>query len=229
LFKNFGAYFDLIFAHEGGLFAVFITLFWLAQKRWDGIKRQWPVWTPALAALLMYEIVLVQERYVAVFLIVLWVSLFSSVRFRSQAHVQRIATGAILALGFALGAPMLLSAASDLYTSVLHRQKHEQWLMAQQLGRMGMKQGDLVARVGGLHRVEWARLLRVRVIAEIPRDQAEIFWSSDPTVQSSVIESFRKAGASAVVAEQIPPAEVFAPSKEWQKVGNGNFYIYFMK
>jgi hypothetical protein len=100
--------------------------------------------------------------------------------------------------------------------------------MAQQLRQMGLKPGDRVGRIGGLRRVEWARLLHVRIIAEIPRDQAEVFWSSSPQIEAEVIESFRRVGISAIVAEEIPPAEVFAPSGEWRKIGNGNFYVYLI-
>jgi 4-amino-4-deoxy-L-arabinose transferase-like glycosyltransferase len=230
LLKNLGACFDLVFNHEGALLAVFAVLFLVGQKRIATlIVRQWPVWVPALAALGMYAIVLVQERYVAVFLIVLWTTLFSSLRFSSTSNVRTIALGAVLALSFTLGTPMLLAAGTDLYNSVLHRQRHEQWIMAQQLRELGMHPGDLVARVGGLHRVEWARLLQVRVIAEVPRDEAENFWSADRQVQTMVIQSFRKAGASAIVAEQIPPAEIFSPQPQWRKIGNGNFYVYFIR
>src|SRR6266704_1562651 len=75
-------------------------------------------------------------------------------------------------------------------------------------------------------RVEWARLLHVQVIAEIAREQARDFWSSSPEVQAQVVESFRKVAAAAIVAEQIPPAEVFAPpSSGWQRIGNTEFYV----
>ncbi len=81
--------------------------------------------------------------------------------------------------------------------------------------------------MGGAHRVEWARLLRVRVIAEVPREQAEYFWSSSGTVQSQVLASFRNVGARAIVAEEMDPAEVFAAPPGWQKIGD-HFYVYLL-
>ena len=227
LARNAGQYFDLIFTHEAAILAVFVALFWLGSKeRVARVLNQWPVWLPALAALGMYLIVLVQERYVAVFLIVLWVVLFASVRLPLEGRNPRLAAGAVLTLAFALGVPLTVSAAGDLKDGLLHRQRHAQWEMAATLRLMGIKPGDRVARIGGLHRVEWARILRARIIAEIPRDQAELFWSADSQTQSQVIESFRKVGATAIVAEEIPPAEVFAPSDSWQRIGASNFFVY---
>lgn len=230
LFKNAGVYFDLIFTHEVVLVAVFVVLFWLGAPGGGGrLLRAWPAWIPPLAALGMYLVVLVDPRYVAGFLIVLWVTLFSSIRLRPEATARRIAGGAAIAVVFALGTPMLLSSTQSFHTGVLHEQRHTQWDIARQLKQMGVKPGDRVGRIGGLHRVEWARLLHVRVIAEIPRDQAEVFWSSSPAIQAQVIESFSRVGVTAIVAEQIQPAEVFSPSQAWQRIGNGDFYVYLIR
>jgi hypothetical protein len=229
LLKNAGVYLDLIFTHQVALLVVFTTLVWMgAPGATTRIFRQWPAWLPALAALAMYAVVLVEERYVAVFLIVLWVALFSTVRWSVDAANSQVVAGVTVALAFALGTPLLVSAAQDFNTGVLHRQRHTQWEMAEQLRHMGIQPGDRVGRIGGLHRVEWARLLHVQVIAEIPRDQAEYFWSSGWEMQAQVIESFRKVGVKAIVAEQIPPAEVFAPPKNWHRIGDGHFFVYMI-
>jgi hypothetical protein len=103
LFKNGGIYFDLIFTHEVALVAVLIVLFCLGAP--GGVGRllgEWPAWLPALAALAML-IVVIEERYVAVFLIVLWVTLFSRIRLRPEATARRVAVGAAAAVVFALG------------------------------------------------------------------------------------------------------------------------------
>lgn len=229
LLKNASVYLDLIFTHQVALLVLFITLVWMgAPGTATRIFRQWPAWLPPLAALAMYAVVLVEERYVAVFLIVLWVTLFSTVRLLGDAGNPRVVVGVTVALVFALGTPLLVSAAQDFNTGVLHRQRHTQWEMAEQLRHMGIQPGDRVGRIGGLHRVEWARLLHVRVIAEISRDQAEDFWSSSRDTQLQVIESFRKVGARALVAEQIPPAEVFTSSQDWHRIGDGRFFVYMI-
>jgi hypothetical protein len=175
----------------------------------------------------MYLFVLVQERYVAVFFIVVWTALFSSVRLARGNESRRLAVGATLALVFAFGIPLTVAAAEDFHEGFRHL-RHPQWEIAQVLRHMGVKPGDLVGRIGGTHRIEWARLLRVRVIAEIPREQAEYFWSSSPAVQSQVLEKFRDVGARVVVAQAMDPGEVFVPAQGWQEIGNSGFYAYLM-
>src|ERR1017187_1796482 len=105
---------------------------------------------------------------------------------------------------------------------------------------MGIKPGDPIARIGGLFNVGWARLLRVTIVAEVPRANWREFWCAKPEVQAQVIETFRRLGATAIVAEQTPGNEelgataivaeqtpgneVYLPGPEWHKLGDGTFY-----
>jgi hypothetical protein len=229
IFSNAGLCFDLLFTHEAALMVVLLVLCTAGRPLASlaAMLRLWPVWLPAIAALCMYMLVLVQERYVAVFLIVLWTALFSSVRLSKGDESRRLVVGATFALLFALGIPMTLSAAGD-FRQGFRRSQHPQWEVAKGLRAMGVQAGDRVGRIGGSHRVEWARLLKVRVIAEIPHEQAEYFWSSSASVQSQVLESFRKTGATAVIAQAMPPLEVFVPAPGWQRIGNSDFYAYLL-
>jgi hypothetical protein len=227
--KNAGLCFDVIFTHEAGLLAILLLL--CAAGRpftfLAAMVRLWPTWLPALVAVCTYLLVLVQERYVAVFLIVVWTALFSSVRLSRGDQSRRLAVGATFALLFALGMPMTLAAAEDFQQGVRHL-RHPQWEIAQDLRRIGIEPGDLVGRIGGTHRIEWARLARLEVIAEIPREQAEYFWSSSLPVQSRVLEKFRDVGARVVVAQAMDPGEVFVPAQGWQRIGNSEFYAYLL-
>jgi hypothetical protein len=135
--------------------------------------------------------------------------------------------GATIALLFALGIPLVVSAANDFHVGMRHR-PHPQWEIAQRLHIMGVQPGDSVGRIGGAHRVEWARLLSLRVIAEIPREQAEYFRSSSDAVQSQVLASFRTVGAKAIIAEQMDPAEVFVDHPGWRKIGDSRFSVYLL-
>ncbi len=225
---NAGVYFDLLFSQQVVLMAVFLLL-WVAGQPSASrhvLARLWPAWVPAFAALGMYLLILVDQRYVAAFLIVLWVALFASLRLDS-AESRKLVLGAAIALLFTLGVPLALSAAED-FRQGIHR-PNPQWEVAQDLRLLGIQPGSEVGRIGGLHRVEWARLLRVRVIAEVPRDQEAYFWSSSQSVQLQVVESFRKVGAVAIVAEEMPPDEVFVPPPGWQRIGHSGFYAYLLK
>jgi hypothetical protein len=225
--KNTGHYFNLLFTHDAALLVALLILCVTGRLAISGaaMLRLWSVWVPAIAALFMYSLVLVQERYVAVFLVVLWTALFTSVRLPKGDESKKLVVGAVFALLCALGIPLAHSAVEDFREGV-RRHRDPQWELAQDLWHMGVHPGDKVGRIGGTHRTEWARLLRVQVIAEIPREEAEYFWSSDQTVRDQVIQSFRRVGATAIIAQQMPPSEVFVPTPEWQRAGDTDFYAY---
>ena len=229
IYKNARKFFDLIFTNEGGFLAVLVLLCLAGatMASLSAMLRLWPIWIPAIAALCMYMLVLVQERYVAVFLILLWTAFFSSIRLSRNGESRRLVWGVICALIVAFGIPMALSAAEDFHDGIKHS-GHPQWEISRGLRHMGVQPGDRVGRIGGTHRVEWAQLLGVRVIAEISHEDAEYFWTSSPLVQSQVIESFRNVGATAIVAQQIPPYEVIVPPPGWRKLGK-DFYAYLLK
>jgi hypothetical protein len=225
--KNATLCLDLLFTREAALLAAFLILC-VAGRTWatlGAFLRLWPAWVPALAAVCMYLQVLAQERYVAVFFIVMWTALFASVRLFTGAESGKLVAGATFAILFAVGLPLAVATVEDLEHG-MRRSRHPQWEIAEHLRIMGVHPGDRVGRIGGAHRIEWARLLRVRVIAEISREDAEYFWSSSPSVRSEVIESFRGVGATAIVAHQIPPAEIFVVPSGWQRIADSDFYVF---
>jgi 4-amino-4-deoxy-L-arabinose transferase-like glycosyltransferase len=225
--KNTGRCFNLLFTHDAALLVALLIFCVTGRLAISGaaMLRAWPVWVPAIAALFMYSLVLVQERYIAVFLVVLWTVLFSSVRLTKGHESKKLVVGTVLALLCALGIPLAHSAVEDFRAGV-RRHRDPQWEVAENLRHMGVHPGDKVGRIGGTHRTEWARLLRVQIIAEIPREEAEYFWSSDQAVRDQVIQSFRNVGATAIIAQQMPPSEVFVPSRDWKRVGDADFYAY---
>ena len=224
---NLGVYFNLLFTKQASLVVVLLVLGFIGGigNCFRGIIAQWPMLVTAFAALSMYALVLVHERYVAVFLAVAWIGLFAGLRLPAARESRNLALAASVAMLIAVGAPLTLAAAHSLAKGIRHR-PHPQWEVAQALRQMGVVPGDRVARVGGTFGAGWARLLRARVVAEIPRTSAPKFWTSGSLVQERVIEAFRKTGAKVVVAQQIPPLEVFAATPGWQRIGNTDFYVF---
>ena len=72
----------------------------------------------------------------------------------------------------------------------------------------------------------WARLARVRIIAEILYpDDVQYFWTADPRLQAQAIRAFETTGAKAIVTEA--PAN-FSPPAGWQQIGLTHFYAYLL-
>jgi hypothetical protein len=88
---------------------------------------------------------------------------------------------------------------------------------------MGLKPGDSIAFVGYSFGAFFARLARLRIIAEIPDDQAKSFWLADPATRSAVIEAIKKTGAKAIIADWVTPG---ASLDGWQRIGNSRHFIY---
>src|SRR5262249_53398999 len=166
--KNVEDVFQLLFNKQAAL-VVLLLVFFLAGSTYSSLYatfRLWVVWVPATVAILMYLAVVVEDRYVVASFTILWTVLLASVRLRTGDMSRKLVLGAACAILVTLGAPLTVAGVGDLRTS-FHR-RHAQWELAKQLQAIGVHPGDRVARIGGANRVEWARLLRLHVIAEIP-------------------------------------------------------------
>jgi hypothetical protein len=103
--------------------------------------------------------------------------------------------------------------------------------VAERLHAMGMKPGDRVALIGnGFHEASWARLERVKIVAEAPEefatdDSAVAFWGSAPQGEQRVLDLLKTTGATAVIADA-PPA-VLPPG--WLRVGDTGHAVYFFQ
>jgi hypothetical protein len=74
--------------------------------------------------------------------------------------------------------------------------------VAQELGRRGVRPGDKVGVIGDGTGAYWARLSKVRIVAEIMdmNHGSREFWQSPAEVQQKVFRAFAQAHATAVVA-----------------------------
>ncbi len=212
------------------LFYLYV-LFYISHRGWaiaKDIADQWFLLVPAGAALGMYLLIFVQTRYIAPFMVLLCIGLLSSVRLPRTQQSHRLVTSAVIisltALCLSVSPPMgraLLNLMSGREAvSATH------WRVAEGLQRMGVQQGDKVAAIGDAKTAYWARLARVRTVAEVPPADVDSFWSSEASVKEQVLQTIAKAGACVVVAEKVPE---WAAIDGWQRVENTNCYVYFFQ
>jgi hypothetical protein len=152
-----------------------------------------------------------------------WVGLFSGLKMPAGHDGQRLAWIVTLVVAVAMSLPTALAVGGH-FLDGLGKQPNDQWQVAAGLRGLGVMPGDRVARIGGdFGAVYWARLLGVTEVAEVPDQNSVQFWGAKPEVQTQVIETFRRLGVTAVVADMSDQG--YVPGPQWRKVGNGYFAL----
>jgi hypothetical protein len=95
--------------------------------------------------------------------------------------------------------------------------------VAEELWQLGVRPGDKVGVIGYAYDSFWARLVRLRIVAEMSEEDAVDLWLGDEALRQSVLRSFAGTGADVVVAEYVPDN---VQLEGWHRVGNSNYYIY---
>jgi hypothetical protein len=155
---------------------------------------------PALAALAMYALVLVQSRYVAPFALVLFVGLVPPWATDDVSRRVRIglAAGAVAAL--ALVAQQVRADAP--YWRGTARARAD---VVAALSARGIGPGARLGFIGEAYESLWARTARVRFVSLVPSAEAGEFWKLDAAGRSAVLAHMQQHGAEAIVAEAPAP------------------------
>lgn len=184
----------------------------------------WILLVPSLIAGSMYAFVLIQSRYIAPFVVIGMLGLFSGIRF-SQSSFSSVTVKAVaIAMIVMMAIPLTISTIKKFQPSL-----HDQWRIAAFLLQRGLARGDRVALIG--HRFDgaaaaWARLARVKIIAENPPAGAHnFFWFVEQQTRSEVVEIFRRTGARVMVAEGVP---AWAAVEGWERIGDTDHYVYWL-
>lgn len=234
-------YFDLFFRLQGGFLATMLLL--LAMSPWGGkqpagrgVGLLLTLW--ATAALGLYSLVYVTARYIAAFVLLLWAGLLTMVRFSDGANHRRLANAGGLSLilfvwiniaalnleglaavgGFS---PLSESGTVPGQFSDGHRADHP--AIAEAILADGLEAGDHVGFIGYSFSAYWARLARLRIVAEIHPEDMPDFWEADPEKQDQILQAFSSAGVAAVVSE---PAPSGWSSPGWEEIGQTGYLIY---
>ena len=174
-----------------------------------------------------------QGRYIGVFILLFWADILANIRLPDIATYKswlNVLTG-MAAIGLLANIVMFnldgfkrlnpsLGVSSSIEQAALPAKPLE---VAQALQSFGITPGDKVGVIGYAYDSFWARLARVKIVAEMLEADAIDLWRGDETLQQSVLQSFSGTGAIAVVAENVPD---YAQMKGWHQVGNSNYYIY---
>jgi hypothetical protein len=170
---------------------------------------------PALAALALYALVLVQSRYVAPFALLLFAGLVPP--WMTDALSRRLRVG--FAVGAVAGLP-LIAYQARIDVSYWRGSAQERANVVAALAAHGVGPGSRVGFIGEAYDALWARTARIRFVSLVPLDEAPRFWELDAGGRAEVLLHMRQHGAQAIIAEapergvntdgweQLPPAGV---------------------
>jgi hypothetical protein len=217
-------YFQMLLSSQAevaGLLALFLVG-GARPLRMASLRAPRALLVTSVAPFAMYGLVHVEPRFIGAFVVTLCAALLGIVRFSKDN------AGAAEKIFWAVAAVVALRVAGLTVVEVKNREPtwtHPQWQVAQGLLELGVRPGDRVGSVGYGFASYWARLARVRIVAEIPDGEVDAFWSSDDSKQEAILRVFHEAGVRVLVAERMPSRPL---GGGWRPIGTTGLYLHFL-
>ena len=206
------------------LAAGFLALWLLSDKKTytERLRYKSYLWIPAILGLGMYACVLIQPRYIAPFILLIWAAAFSALRLRPSESTRAALRCVTIIVCISLGAQIVETLAMNIYEVSADRVAPE-WRVATALAGKGISPGDKVAFVGrAIDDHYWAHLAQVTIVSEVSEDGVEGFWTSSPEARRKAVQALMTTGAEAVVTRRVPP---LIQPEGWQRVSSTDYYI----
>lgn len=182
---------------------------------------------PAVVGIGVYLITHVEGRYVAPYVVMLWVGAFAAIRWPVAGSNDDGRTGAAVAVAVCV----LLSFAARTALLVLYRDGPSPviWRVASGLRDLGIDEGARVGVIGnGAHESPWAYLGRLRIVAELPLvgHALDRYGADTCFANPAVVDAFHRAGVQAIVARHVP--DRFA-DVGWQRIGQTDRFVLVLE
>ena len=213
----------ILLRSQPAIVAGIIFLGLLGGRAWlVRMGRFWPLFLLPIFGMMAYIPILVVDRYVAGFVLVLFVLLIGLVPLRASERRPAIY------LVFAVFAATILSTADLTVRIAMHHpmipgvepvSTLNHALAAEQLWRMGAQPGDKVAVIGDGTGAYWARLGKFRIVAEIMGQAEQQFWGIPQERKELVYGALRRANAKFVVST----CSSGTSADGWQGIANTGF------
>jgi hypothetical protein len=195
---------------------------------WLNLWSVWPLIAMSVTGLAMYLPLIENDRYLGGFVLVLFALLIAA----AQVHTQE--KRAAIYVVFAVFLALALSTADYTVRIVTHHwaipgvgpySAAQDVVAAEQLWHMGVRPGDKVAVITDGTGAYWARLAKVRIVAEIMdmNHGAREFWNAPADVKQNVYRIFVQAHATAAVSAC--PACPAPGSEGWQPIAGTPYCV----
>jgi hypothetical protein len=189
-----------------------------------GLLRERYIWGPALIACGFYVVLLVEGRYVAPFLPVIWIAVFGSALGSLREVSPRMAMAVILGAVLMTGLRVAKLVETDLIAAA-GPMRNVDSEVARGLEMQGLRAGERIAILGDVGEVEWAREAGVRIVSEMPLGEERTFWGGDAIERQRVFQVFADTGARVVVTKDVPPE---AGREGWVRLGETSFFGHLL-
>lgn len=211
---------ELFLVTQPSLTAGFLFLIiWSSRGFLGGLSRYWDLLTISLSIVALYMLVFFEPRYVGAFVVLIWLSVFCSLRLPANLSAQRVGGLSIVALVVA----MLLSFASHTAKKIVNgcpESAQDQLEMAHQLA---LPANTPIAVIGHGNFSYWAHFAQLRIVAEImsPDD----FWRLPEDQRRKLYDAFLGTGARWIIG-QPPSALGNFLDTGWRRIGQTSYYCY---
>jgi len=160
-------------------------------------------------------------RYIAVFIVMLFAALASSIRLPDFAGSRRLLTALTLTAAVLLSGRLALWTVRNAGSVAAPAPATRLMEVAAGLSAAGIGPESPVAILGrkGQHEF-WARLGRIRIIGQVPDPDA--FLHAAPDVQEQVLDVLAGTGAVALVADQWAAGH---RGQSWQRLGRSDYFM----
>jgi hypothetical protein len=187
------------------------------------VRHGWFLASAGIFMGLMYALVHVEERFLAGFLVILWVGLLRAALLAAttRARVTRpILIGLFLVLlaGFVFRTARLTVAAAELTTPMTPP------ALVASLRSKGLDRNSKIGLLGNGADLYIARVGQYSIVASIPPSFVEAYFADDAASQAEVDQAFKNAGARALIMH----SPCLPPQVGWQSIPTTDLFIRFL-
>lgn len=226
LAANFASEIRLLLRAQPGVAIAIIVLALLSGGAWfAGLRELWPLVALCAAAFAVYLPVHVEDRFLGGFVLVLFLTLLAVVRLGAADQKSAGYVAIAVFITMALGTADLTLRYATHHLAIPGSGPNSAWqdvVAAEQLQKVGARQGDKVAVIGDGTGAYWARLAKLKIVAEVmgANHGAAQFWESSEETKEKVYAAFASAGASLAVASCPSPA-----ANGWQAIPGTDYRV----